>query len=71
MYLNGNDQSLHKTNPDNFVADRLAMILLSQIAGVQTAAYLLTGEDKYARAVGEHLEDWFSDFVEWLTTHCY
>lgn len=48
-----------ETNPENFVAHRLAMIRLSRIAGMQTSAYLLTGEDKYARAVGEHLDAWF------------
>lgn len=48
-----------ETNPDIFVADRLAMIRLSQIVGMQTSAYLLTGDDKYASSVGEHLSAWF------------
>jgi hypothetical protein len=48
-----------ETNPENFVAHRLAMIRLSQIAGKQTSAWLLTGDQKFADAVGRHLEDWF------------
>jgi len=48
-----------ETNPENFVAHRLAMIRLSQIAGKQTSAWLLTGDPKFAGAVGRHLEDWF------------
>ncbi|HKJ78713.1 MAG TPA: alginate lyase family protein [Prolixibacteraceae bacterium] len=50
-----------QTNPDNFVAHRLAMIRLSKIVGMQTSAYLLTGNDKYAKAAGEHLKAWFID----------
>ena len=48
-----------ETNPENFVAHRLAMIRLSQIAGMQTSAWLLTGDEKFAEAVGQHLEAWF------------
>lgn len=48
-----------ETNPENFVAHRLAMIRLSQIVGMQTSAWLLTGDQKYADAVGHHLEAWF------------
>ena len=48
-----------QTNPENFVAHRLAMIRLSQIVGMETSAYLLTGDEKFARAVGEHLNAWF------------
>jgi len=47
------------TNPDNFVAHRLAMIRLSQIVGIQTSAYLLTGDEKFAKATQQHLEAWF------------
>ncbi len=50
-----------QTNPGNFVAHRLAMIRLSQIVGRQTSAYLLTGDEKYAIATGDHLEAWFVD----------
>jgi hypothetical protein len=48
-----------QTNPENFVAHRLAMIRLSQIVGMQTSAWLLTGDHKFAEAVGQHLEAWF------------
>ncbi|MCG6189730.1 alginate lyase family protein [Maribellus maritimus] len=48
-----------QTNPDNFMAHRLAMIRLSQIVGMQTSAYLLTGDEKFALATQKHLEAWF------------
>lgn len=48
-----------QTNPDNFVAHRLAMIRFSQIVGMQTSAYLLTGDNKFAEAIQKHLEAWF------------
>ncbi len=48
-----------QTNPDNFVAHRLAMIRLSQIIGRETSAYLLTGNKKFAEASLNHLKAWF------------
>lgn len=48
-----------QTNPENFVAHRLAMIRFSRIVGMQTSAWLLTGDQKFADAVGNHLEAWF------------
>lgn len=48
-----------QTNPENFVAHRLAMIRLSQIVGIETSAYLLTGDKKFAEATQKHLEAWF------------
>jgi len=48
-----------QTNPDNFVAHRLAMIRFSRIVGMHTSAYLLTGDQKFAEATGKHLEAWF------------
>lgn len=48
-----------ETNPDNFVAHRLAMIRLSRIVGMQTSAWLLTGDAKLTEAIGNHLEAWF------------
>jgi hypothetical protein len=47
------------TNPENFVAHRLAMIRLSQIVGMQTSAFLLTGDSRFAEASRKHLEAWF------------
>ena len=48
-----------QTNPENFVAHRHAMIRLSRIVGMQTSAYLLTGDLKFAEATQKHLEAWF------------
>lgn len=48
-----------QTNPENFIAHRLAMIRLSQIVGMQTSAYLLTGDEKFAKATQNHLDAWF------------
>jgi hypothetical protein len=48
-----------ETNTDNFVAHRHAMIRLSRIVGMQTSAYLLTGDKKFAEAALEHLDAWF------------
>lgn len=48
-----------ETNPVNFVAHRLAMIRFSRIVGMQTSAYLLTGDKKFAEATQKHLEAWF------------
>ncbi len=50
-----------QTNPENFVAHRLAMIRFSQLAGMQTSAFLLTGDLKFARATQKHMEAWFSN----------
>jgi hypothetical protein len=48
-----------QTNPENFVAHRLAMIRLSQIVAMQSSAYLLTGDKKFTEATQKHLEAWF------------
>lgn len=48
-----------ETNPANFVAHRLTMIRFSRIVGMQTSAYLLTGDKKFAKATQKHLEAWF------------
>jgi hypothetical protein len=47
------------TNPDNFVAHRLAMIRLSKIVGYLASAYKLTGDKKYADHAIMHAEAWF------------
>ncbi|MGB6151812.1 MAG: alginate lyase family protein, partial [Pricia sp.] len=49
------------TNPDNFTAHREAMIRLSQISGALGSAYLVSGDDKYAKALLPHLKAWFID----------
>lgn len=48
-----------QTNPANFVAHRHAMIRLSEIVGMQTSAFLLTGDKKFTDATQSHLEAWF------------
>ncbi len=47
------------TNPENFVAHRLAMIRFSEIIGALASAYRLTGEEKYAKQAMVHLKAWF------------
>ncbi|WP_460609134.1 alginate lyase family protein [Hymenobacter terrigena] len=47
------------TNPDNFVAHRLAMIRFSRIIGALASAYKLTKDEKYVRQAVVHLKAWF------------
>ncbi|CAN5527598.1 alginate lyase family protein [soil metagenome] len=47
------------TNPDNFVAHRLAMIRLSQVIGALASAFQLTGDLQYVRHAFKHLNAWF------------
>lgn len=49
------------TNPDNFIAHRLAMIRLSRIVGALASAYKLTGDEKYVRHALTHCHAWFVD----------
>ncbi len=52
-----------ETNPDNFVAHRHAMIRFSRIVGMETSAWLLTGDKKFIQGTEKHLEAWFIDTV--------
>ena len=47
------------TNPDNFIAHRLAMIRLSKIVGALSSAYKITGDEKYVKQAILHLKAWF------------
>jgi hypothetical protein len=47
------------TNPENFVAHRLAMIRFSKIIGSLASAYKLTGDQKYVKQAMLHLKAWF------------
>jgi len=47
------------TNPDNFVAHRLAMIRFSRIVGALASAYKITGDKKYVSKAFEHIDAWF------------
>ncbi|WP_262247899.1 alginate lyase family protein [Parapedobacter soli] len=49
------------SNPDNFVAHRLALIRFSELIGALASAYKLTGNEKYVRAAIPHLRAWFID----------
>jgi hypothetical protein len=49
------------TNPENFVAHRLAMIRLGTHVATLTAAWRITGEPKYADHAMTHLRAWFVD----------
>ena len=50
-----------KTNPDNFVAHRHAMIRFSTLVGDLTSAWIITGDKKYAVQALEHIHAWFID----------
>jgi len=47
------------TNPDNFIAHRLAMIRFSRIIGALASAYKITGDEKYATQALLHCNAWF------------
>jgi hypothetical protein len=47
------------TNPENFVAHRLAMIRFSKIIGALASAYKITGDQKYVDRALVHLKAWF------------
>jgi len=49
------------TNPENFVAHRLAMIRFSRIIGALASAYKITGDEKYVSQALVHLNAWFID----------
>ena len=50
-----------QTNPDNFVEHRHAMVRMSRQVAALTAAYRITGDEKYARHAIKHLRAWFGD----------
>ncbi|HVW95456.1 MAG TPA: alginate lyase family protein [Mucilaginibacter sp.] len=49
------------TNPQNFVAHRLAMIRFSRIIGALASAYKITHDEKYVGQAIRHLKAWFTD----------
>jgi hypothetical protein len=57
------------TNPDNFVAHRLALIRLSLHVPALTAAWLLTKDRRYARHAAQHLRAWFVDEPTRMNPH--
>lgn len=50
-----------ETNPENFVAHRLAMIRFSDIVASLASAYKLSGQKRYALAAIPHFRAWFID----------
>lgn len=50
-----------ESNPNVFKCHRQAMIRLSRIVGDLTSAWLVTGDEAYARAVEPHVRAWFMD----------
>ena len=58
-----------QSNPDNFSDHRLAMVRLSRIVGELTSAWLITGEERFAKAVEPHLRAWFIDSTSYMAPH--
>lgn len=58
-----------KTNPDNFVAHRHAMVDLSKAVSALVAAYQETGDRKYADHAMKYLRTWFVDPITSMTPH--
>lgn len=48
-------------NPDRFVQHDDDLRFFSWIVGTETSAYILTGEEKYAKAAMLHMKAWFVD----------
>ena len=49
------------SNTNNFVEHRHDMVRFSDIVGTMTSAYILTGDEKYARHAIKHIKAWFVD----------
>jgi len=50
-----------ETNPENFVAHRLAMIRFSKVVGALASAYIVTGNEDYVKHAFLHINAWFVD----------
>jgi len=50
-----------QTNPENFVAHRLAMIRFSKVVGSLASAYIITGNEDYVKHAFVHINAWFTD----------
>ncbi len=49
------------SNTNNFVEHRHAMVRFSEIVATMTSAYILTGDEKYAKQAVRHVKAWFVD----------
>lgn len=58
-----------ETNPDNFVAHRHAMVDLAKTVAALVAAYVETGEERYADHAMAYLNTWFVDPNTSMTPH--
>jgi len=50
-----------QSNPENFIAHRIAMIRFSQIVGALASAYVVTDDNKYVSHAFRHARAWFVD----------
>lgn len=57
------------TNPDNFVAHRIAMIRFSRIVGALASAYKITHDDRYVHQIMLHCRAWFCDTATMMNPH--
>ena len=57
------------TNPENFIAHRLALIRFSEIVGNLTSAYIITKDKKYADVAIAHCKAWFVDAETKMNPH--
>ncbi|MET0647978.1 MAG: alginate lyase family protein, partial [Pyrinomonadaceae bacterium] len=57
------------TNPDNFVAHRQALMRLSVQMPALTAAWMLTGDERYAAHAVSHLKAWFVSDATRMAPH--
>jgi hypothetical protein len=57
------------SNPENFVEHRKAMMRLSVQMPALAAAWVLTGDKKYAQHAGEHLRAWFIEPKTLMNPH--
>ena len=64
-YMNRDGQ----TNPDNFVAHRMAMRTIKDAVAALAAAYKVTGDDKYAVKAAELLKVFFVDTKTRMNPH--
>ncbi len=55
-----------ETNPDNFVAHRLAMIRFSKVVGYLASAYIITNDEKYVDHAFRHIKAWFVDSTTYM-----
>ena len=57
------------TNPENFVAHRKALMRLSVHVPALAAAWVLTGERRYAAHAARHSRAWFTDAATMMNPH--